>query len=1146
MKKFKVDQQPAKRIKKIIAAALALTLAVPTVSYFSSKAASSVDAEGSVDVPAPIMTVDFETGFQGEASKNGLEVMKSEEVIKFTEEKDENGNYKYDSEGHQIFGLTDKPFIEAGDYKKGVVGNQPTTAYDAKMGNVLSLDSTVRIPEFKKKESDELDAQYPVGTVLQKPVTAESQIKLNNPFAGLNLSEDYNGTAWTKGVSISYWVKAAEKKDNDGNVIGGIDSSLINFNNSSLVVMQKDDYMKYTACQEYSDSDPRYSMGEQEIMTDANGKKYEVYKNYGVLIRFNPSYPKNSLGDDADFVKGGWYVSTKNSSSLIDVTDSEGNAHKISSLYGDGTTVVDEGLYESFKYKYSATDDLANGYSSKSKIREEAIKGSMSITSGSDFVFRADHYDDEEIQLPDGTKGKVAIQGTKVTNPNSDQSDKEFAQFDVYNQFFFNMGNESLPSQTLALTEETQTLDWHFVTTVIQNDMVYFYIDGEFVDPLDYYFYMGGTPNESGLQMYNAGKAFNQGRGCGYLDGIFGYPASNITDWSADGTANDSPANACSITLLDWLSDKGTELYIGGKGYAAGCQSIDLDYDTADGTMIDDISFYDVPLTAEQAKALYDNAKASKESVPAPNEIESFTFDDGTLTGTKGTTLENAETNLADAQPSIISDATRGNVLAIKNSNAAGTSAVKLSKNPFEGMKDSITGVTVNFWVKEPGQGVKNTVNQSVAVSFADTPKVMNYDKMGSSLLGTSASSSLYVTTACDGFFYEGSSSLVYQSLGNNCFFSTKRNSNIDSSKDSFEQESLDKYNEYVERLQSVSSWHMITCVLENSGFKIYFDGEELSNNMYDKGTNAPNFFGLRFYDGYYGRIYDGYRFDKNNCGSNNQGALPLLTFLTDSTTSAYIGYANKIGSATTYEKTFESYFDNIRYFSTALSNDQIKEIYNNEKLDDVDDPNKTDDPNNNNVPGDTSQGNSQTVTGNVEGTTVTFSYGGVTVTADVSVIPAEARLLLGMLGTATDADAYKKFEDIVAKNDDITSKQMVVYTVKSEDGSVTPNGKFKITFDIPAGFDAANIVVIGEDGTVYQGVLSDDKTKITIETDKFGNYAVVEKDMSNDDGSQIASASTTAGKTGDNSNILVPIVVLAVAGAALAVVYKKRKSVQE
>ena len=1136
MKKFRVAPQTAKRIKAIVAAALALALAVPTTSYLSSKVeSSSVDAEGSTDVPTPIMSVDFESGFAGEASKNGLEVVKSAEVLKFKEDKDDKGNYKYDTEGHIVYAMTDTPFIEAGEYKRGVVGNQPTTAYDSKMGNVLSLDGTVEIPEFKKKVSDELDSKYPVGKVLQEAVTAESQISLKNPFAGLDLSEEYNEeTGWTKGVSISYWVKAAEEKDADGNVAGGVNSSIINFNNDGLVTMQKDDYMKYTACHEYSESDPRYSMGDTSIMTDADGNTYEVYQNYGVLIRFNPNYPKNSEGAS---VKGGWYIPTEASKAKITVTDADGNEYKIASLAGE--TAVDEGLYSKYNYRYAKEDNLEAGYSSKSLIREEAIKGSMSISTSDDFAFRNDDYRTEQ-----QTDGSVKpVEGTKITNPNTTQykNGEEFSQFDVYNQFFFN-GDAT----ATTLGEEETTVDWHFVTVVIQNDMVYFYVDGEKIDPEESYRYCGGTDNEADFQKMNAGKAFNQGRGIGYMDGIFGYDESNISDWSADGTANESPANSCSITMLDWLSDANTKLYIGGNGYAADCNGIDMAYGTADGTMLDDLNFYDVPLTDEQAKALYDNSKASKEAEPALAQVESFTFDDGTMNGSNGTTLGTVDTNLEGADPAVVSDASRGNVLAIQNNKASGTSAVKLSKNPFTGL--DLTGATVNFWVKEPaqGKGSKQTVAQSVALSFMDTKKVKNYDKMGATVKGTESASLLYLTTACDGFFYEGSTNATYQSLGNNFLFSTKRNGNIDSSKNEFEQESLDKYNEYIERLQTMSSWHMVSMVMENSGLKIYYDGEELPNNMYDKGTNAPNFFGLRFYDGYYGRIYDGYKADKNNCGSNNQFALPLLTFLSDPTTSAYVGYANKLGSDATFERTYTSYFDDIAYYSTALSSDQIKKLYDEQVKTEVPDqttePTKvpTDDNGGNKTPGGAAD--EQKVAGQTDGDMVTWTYGGVTVTANKNVIPADAQLVLGMLGTSSDANVYAAFEALVAKNDNIASKQMAVYTAKSEDGSVTPNGKFKITLAIPDGYTAANVVVMGEDGTVYEGVLSDDGKSITIETDKLGNYAVIDKEMSNDDGSEVAAASTTSGKTGDTSNVVLPIVIIAVAGAAVAVVYKKRK----
>lgn len=1141
MKKFRVAPHTAKRIKAVIAAAMAITLAVPATSYLSSKVtALSVDAEGTVEVPAPIMSVDFETGFMGEASKSGLQVVKSEEVIKFEELKDEKGNYKYDENGHQIFGVTDKPFIEAAMYKKGVVGNQPTTAYDSKMGNVLSLDDTVVIPEYVKKYSDSLDDKYPIGTKLQEEVVAESQIKLNNPFAGLDLSEEYNEeTGWTKGVSISYWVKAAVKKDENGqpvkdendNVVGE-NSSLINFNNSSIVTMHKDDYMKYQACQNYNESDADYSMGTQEIMTDAEGNSYVVYKNYGKLIRFNPNYPVATVGDVAPSVPGGWYIPKEASKVKKTVKDANGNEFGICSLAGE--TVEDKGLYNTFNYRYSATDDLANGFSSKSKIREEAIKGSMSITAGDDFVFRADNYDTETLE----DNSVVATQGTKVTNPNSAEFEKEFSQFDVYNQFFFNGDNRAL---RVKETEDENgeivygtDIEWHYVTTVIKNDAVYFYVDGEYIDPLEEYKYMGGTANEGDLQMYNAGKAFNQGRGIGYEDGIFAYPESNVSDWSEDGTANESPANSCSITMLDWLSNAGTELFIGGKGYAAGCQSIDLDYDTVDGTMIDDIDFYAVPLDEEQAKEIYARALAKKESVPAPLELEKFTFDDGTMNGTNGTAMENVATN--GDNPEVVQDATRGNVLEIKNNKASNTSAIKLSQNPFAGK--NLEGATVSFWVKEPAQGAKKQVAQSVALSFVDTKKVLDYDKMGTSVKGKEAFSMLYLTTACDGFFYEGASNGAYQSLGNNFLFSTKRNGNIKEGENSFEPESKVEYDKYVERLQTMSSWHMVTMVMKNSGLYMYLDGEELPNNMYDKGTNAPNFFGLRFYDGYYGRIYDGYKAYKNNCGSNNQGALPLLTFLTDPTTSAYVGYANKLSSETAFERTYTSYFDDIHYYATAMSAEQIKELYNAEKKADVDEPgSQTPDSDNS-----SSVVEKPNVT--VEGSVIRLQSSFAGIEADVSVIPADKAegISFAKLGTTDDAALYATMNDVIAKNDSFVAKQMQLYKISSDDASFAPNGKFKLTLQIPEGYDSKNVVVVGEDGTVYEGTVSEDGRSITIETSKLGVYAVVEKDMSNEDGSKVAEASKTKTKPGDTANMALPMALIAIAGAAVVVTNKRRK----
>ena len=89
MKKFKAAPQTAKYVKRIAAAAMALTLAVPTTAYFSAKASR---AEAEEAAPEAVATLTFDKGFVGEKEKNGLTVVKSEEVLTFAEKKDANGN----------------------------------------------------------------------------------------------------------------------------------------------------------------------------------------------------------------------------------------------------------------------------------------------------------------------------------------------------------------------------------------------------------------------------------------------------------------------------------------------------------------------------------------------------------------------------------------------------------------------------------------------------------------------------------------------------------------------------------------------------------------------------------------------------------------------------------------------------------------------------------------------------------------------------------------------------------------------------------------------------------------------------------------------------------------------------------------------
>lgn len=1112
MKKFKVAPQTAKRMKAIVAAAMALTMAVPTSVYFSSKE-SKAQAEEAVSVPDPIMQVDFEDGFLGESKENGLSVVKSKDVLKFKEYKDANNGYIRDENGKIIYKqLLDEPATEGTGYKYNVVGNQPVTAYDASHSSVLMLDDTVNVPEFKKVKSDKMDSEYPIGTTLQEAYTAQSQVKLNNPFAGKELKDNENG----KGVTISYWVKVPDTKNSKGDVS---DSSLIVFNNTKREVIQRDDLAKHNACVAYDDAKAKndtaaladYDMGTQTIVTDASGNTYTLYQNYGKLVRFNPDYPV----DKGASIGGGWYVPTKASDQKIEVTDAAGNSYKIASL--GGNTTVDKNQYQYFRYLYSATDDLANGYSSLSKVRSGVIQGSMQISAQNDFHFREDNYRSKTITNPDGSTTAEVLAGGICTNPNTDNYNK-YMDFYGANQFYFD-GDETVTNAPEV---------WHYVTMVIQNDWVVCYVDGTALDPETSFKYW----ETYDFSAQNADKLFNSGKG---LRAPFGKEPSNVADWPASGTASSSPANSLAITMLDWLTDKDTELFIGGNGVAA--PSSAQDKGTTFGTCIDDLTFYDEPLSAEQAIQSYKNAVAdmAKNESVVPDPVTKFTFDDGGMSGSDGTAMSAAASNLADSNPSVVSDAVRGNVLMNQTSKASGTSSVVLSKNPFAG-KD-LTGASVSYWVKMEKAGI------TTAVSFYDTPKVKDHEKVATNDYGTESSSILYVDTANEAMYIEGNSNNVYNSLKNNFRFSVKKNDYTKPEEALFDQEALDKLNEYKARLAASDEWHFVTAVFTNYEIQLYYDGEQLSNNQMDE-NGLRTGFGPRFFDGYYQRIYDGYA--EYYASSNNQGATPLMTFLTDETTSAYIGLQNALGSETTYVAQKQAYFDNIAYYDVALTANQAKLLYQQESGNNPTPPPTaapTDTPPTDN-PGPGPDDNRKDQNPQLVDGKWNASYGGVTFTADEGVIPAGATLNLGRLGTEDSTDVYSSFKNTLAGIKDFVTKDFVVYTATAKDASgaaISANGSFQLTFDIPSGYDANSVVVVGEDGTVYEGTLSADGTKITITTTKFGNYAVVQKDMSTDDGSTVASASSAAGKTGDTANVVIPFVILALAGTTLVVSYKKK-----
>lgn len=642
------------------------------------------------------------------------------------------------------------------------------------------------------------------------------------------------------------------------------------------------------------------------------------------------------------------------------------------------------------------------------------------------------------------------------------------------------------------------------------------------------------------------------------------YVTVSMTDSEIVTYVNGVETNRQAVTtpgLTDVLKDANTGVFFGGN-YSAAAETVEQRIGTVNDVCMDDVAFYTQAINADDASKLYTVAKAAKETVAEPAVIETFDFESG-LTGINGTTLGNIDSN--KSEPEVVVDAQRGNVLKLASGTASKTAGALLSTNPFAGK--NLTGATINYWVKESIDSRTGQVNPSISMSFVDTPKPMNYDKVSEDKRGPSCTV-LFTKTDLGAYYEEGYTTLAYDNLKNFYEFSTKKNTHTDAKTDSagniidqfYDPEAVELQKQYEERTKSMSEWHMVTAVFTNAGIQMYYDGEPLSNNLataYDfldstKTTCRPTYFGPRFFDGYYQTVYDGYA--KWHRASNNQGAKPLMTFLTDNTTSAYVGYMYSKGSDLRYERTYEAYYDDITYYGTALTAQQVYELKNGAPVPTtppVTEAPATEAPNTNI---DLGQGGQSSTTVNVgEDGLIHAQAAGVTIEAAPGVLPENVELLMGTLGTQSDAAAYEKFNgtidgikdfEVIADANGV--KQYIIYTVTASDATITPNGTFKLSFTIPNGFDTNALVVIDENGKVYEVTVSADGTTATIETDHFGQYALAVKNMSTDEESTVAPKAAYSGKSGDTANVVLPIVVLAAAGAAFVVASKKRRAEEE
>lgn len=181
----------------------------------------------------------------------------------------------------------------------------------------------------------------------------------------------------------------------------------------------------------------------------------------------------------------------------------------------------------------------------------------------------------------------------------------------------------------------------------------------------------------------------------------------------------------------------------------------------------------------------------------------------------------------------------------------------------------------------------------------------------------------------------------------------------------------------------------------------------------------------------------------------------------------------------------------------------------------------------------------------------ITDAATGVKVHADKGVFEEGVKLVVTPIISGSDYDlAASALEEV--------GKKFKLYEIYFEDANgneVQSNGTVTVSYPIPAGYDAANVVLyrINEDGskTLIKGAV--DGSYYTVITKSFSNYALVEKDSTITDEQNTQnvnngnSGNSDSPQTGDNRNItLWFMLALASAGMICVLTFTRKRRVSE
>ncbi len=334
---------------------------------------------------------------------------------------------------------------------------------------------------------------------------------------------------------------------------------------------------------------------------------------------------------------------------------------------------------------------------------------------------------------------------------------------------------------------------------------------------------------------------------------------------------------------------KEAKLYLGASNLST--------VETHEATRLDNVSFYNGSMTADEVASLYEaQMKTTSVDVTRPDKFIG---------------MDSTEdfTNVNDENPAKVKDfninghMVKG-VAVAENAKMSTKAGIKLSKNPFAGNR--LTGASISFWLRNNVRARKAangnmTLDDSSVLSFIDQPKYVFNPKEESKSQDDITTFNFHTNMAFN--FIEGAQTDAFTG---NWYAGI------------VDETASAKY------VEDSGEWHFITLNINNNGVTPYYDGEKVEGYFRGEGN--------RFMDGYYVRerdLTDPVRLNGMFGGDNNQRATMMMAAFAYDDMDMYFGYFPNSMSMTEIGSPID--VTRISCYNAELTDTDVKALYDQE-----------------------------------------------------------------------------------------------------------------------------------------------------------------------------------------------------------------------